>query len=143
MCPLQPESALSGLAWVDLYRLFYPETLHQDHQGVGKRLIDKLGGLLSDAEFERVNQQLLQTDAFPGQAMHKQGLLGITITAHVANCMLQRLGPAVLALAVRGSLPEPLDHWLQALTRVRRPQWDWGHYFACCFAQNVTSTCRL
>ena len=114
MCCTQ--SALSGFAWVDMFRLFYPETLHQDHQGIGRRLVDRLREMLSPAEFERVNQHLLQTDPFPGQAMHSKGLLGNGITTHEAYSHFQRLSAAVLTLEHNHTLAEPVKHWLEALT---------------------------
>lgn len=110
------QSALSGFSWVNIFRLFHPETLHQDHQGVGRRLVNKLQKLVTAAEFARINKHLLQTEPFPGQTIHSKGFLGSGITGHVANCMLQRLSAAVLTLAHRGSLPEALRHWLTALT---------------------------
>ena len=100
-----------------MYRLFFPETLHQDHQGLGRRLVNQhLQKQLTVAGFEHVNQQLLRAEAFPGQPLHRKGFLGSSITAHEAYCMLQRLGPAVLTLAVQGSLSESLKQWLRALT---------------------------
>lgn len=111
------QSALQGFPWVDPFRLFHPETLHQDHQGIGRRLVEHLKGLLSAAQLKLVNDHLLQTDPFPGQAIHSKGLLANGLTAHKAYCMLQRLGAAVLTLARDGKLEEPLKKWLEALTR--------------------------
>lgn len=71
-----------GFAFVgDRHRLFNPETLHQDHQGVGKRLVDDLRTRVSPAEFALLNKHVLQTDTFPGQAIHSMGFLGSIITA--------------------------------------------------------------
>ena len=101
---------------MDRFRLFLPKTLHQDHQGVGRRLVQHPKRLLSTAQLKRVNRHLLQTDPFPGQAIHRKGLLAKGVTAHKAYCMLQRLNAAVLTLARDGKLKEELNNWLQALT---------------------------
>ena len=104
---------MSGFAFVGMYCLPVVETLHQDHQGLGRRIVSHVQDTLSAADFERVNQQLLQTPPFPGQPLHSKGFLGNGITVHVAYCMLQRLSAPILTLAERGSPTEPLKHWLE------------------------------
>ena len=117
VCTLQ--SALSGFAYVNICGMLHPDTLHQDHQGMARRLVARLEDVVQPAQFERINQQLLRTHFFPGQSVHRKGFSGNGITAHVAHCMLQRLPAAVLTLAKRGSLTEPVEHYLQALTSAR------------------------
>ena len=109
-CPAQ------GFPWLDVFRLLHQETLHQDHQGIGRRLLNHLIQLLSAAWLERVKPHLLQTEAIPEQAIHSRGLLVNGLTANKACCMLQRPGAAVLILARDGKLDEPLKQWLEALT---------------------------
>jgi hypothetical protein len=104
-----------GFPWGDPHQLFHPETLHQCHQGLDKRIVKILLRTLTTAQLERVNEQVLRTPPFPGQAIPSEGLLASGVTAHKANCMLQRLGAAVLTLAHNGSLEEELKNWLQAL----------------------------